>query len=67
MPEIHEGRGVPLDNSLGVNMCRYFVALVQVINFSTTKRCNIHGKAWILPRLSVCFPWKQFRRNRDDP
>ena len=43
------------------------VPLVQVINFSTEKRANIHGKSWILPRLSVFFPWKQFRRNRDDP
>ena len=30
--------------------------LVQVINFATEKRGNIHGKAWILPRLSVFFP-----------
>ena len=41
--------------------------LVQVINFAMAKRGNIHGKAWILPRLSVFFPWKQFRRNRDNP
>ena len=41
--------------------------LVQVINFATAKRGNIHGKGWILPHLSVFFPWKQFRRNRDDP
>ena len=32
------------------------MALVQVINFATEKRGNIHGKAWILPRKSVFFP-----------
>ena len=26
-----------------------------MINFATEKRGNIHGKAWILPRLSVFF------------
>ena len=41
--------------------------LVQVINFAMAKRGNIHGKAWIFPRRSVFFSWKQFRRNRDDP
>ena len=47
----------------------YFISitLVQVINFATEKRGNIHGKAWILPRLSIFFPWKQFRRYRDNP
>ena len=29
--------------------------LVQVINFATEKCGNIHGKAWILPCLSVFF------------
>ena len=31
-------------------------SLVQVINFAMEKRGNIHGKVWILPRLSVFFP-----------
>ena len=29
------------------------LTLVQVINFATAKRGNIHEKAWILPCLSV--------------
>ena len=36
------------------------MSLVQVINFATTKRGNIHGKAFF-------FPWQSFRRNSDDP
>ena len=38
-----------------------------MINFATEKRGNIHGKAWILPRLSVFFPVALISSNSDDP
>ena len=42
---------------------RLHTSLVQVINFATAKRGNIHGKVWILPRLSVFFLTKTEKRS----
>ena len=47
---IHSNVSSPISSS---SLSGY--ALVQEINFSTTKRGNIHRKSWILPRLSVFF------------
>ena len=51
-------KGRPLDfySHRGYHGILCMPSLVQVINFATVKRGNIHGKAWIFPRLSGFFP-----------